>query len=50
MRYIAIVEDEPDILKLVSVSLEKFGFTVKGFLNSDSFLKSAAVSKPDLIN
>ena len=49
MGYIAIVEDEPDILKLVSVSLEKFGFAVKGFLNSDSFFKSAAVSKPDLI-
>ncbi len=49
MGYIAIVEDEPDILKLVSVSLEKFGFEVKGFLNSSSFLKSAAVSKPDLI-
>lgn len=49
MGYIAIVEDEPDILKLVSVSLEKFGFEVKGFLNSSSFLKSAAASKPDLI-
>ncbi len=49
MPLIAVVEDEPDILKLVSVSLEKFGFTVKGFLNSSTFFKSAALNKPDLI-
>jgi DNA-binding response OmpR family regulator len=48
-RWIAVVEDEPDILELVIVSLKKFGFEAKGFSDSESFMTDIAQSKPYLI-
>lgn len=46
---IAIIDDEPDILELVSIHLKKSGFKVKEFLDADSFLKSLSNQTPDLI-
>ena len=46
---IAVVDDEPDIIHLVSIHLKKAGFSVEGFLNGTSLLKSLSVSIPDLI-
>jgi two-component system phosphate regulon response regulator PhoB/two-component system alkaline phosphatase synthesis response regulator PhoP len=48
-RFIAIVDDEPDIIELVSFHLRKAGFSVKGFPDGDSFLKSMPVAVPELI-
>jgi two-component system phosphate regulon response regulator PhoB/two-component system alkaline phosphatase synthesis response regulator PhoP len=49
MKLIAIVDDEPDIVELVSLHLEKAGFIAKGFLNAEKFLKFLDKTKPDLI-
>lgn len=47
--FIAVVDDEPDIIELVSIHLGKAGFSVKGFPDGDSFLKSLPAGAPDLI-
>jgi DNA-binding response OmpR family regulator len=49
MKLIAIVDDEPDIVELVSLHLEKAGFKAKGFLEAERFLKFLDKTKPDLI-
>ena len=46
---IAIVDDEPDILELVSLHLKKAGFNVKGFPDAESFTSFLATNTPDLI-
>ncbi|HEY9161140.1 MAG TPA: response regulator transcription factor [Desulfomonilia bacterium] len=47
---IAAVDDEPDILHLVSLHLKKAGFEVAGFHDAFSFRKFiAGIRKPDLI-
>jgi len=46
---IAVIDDEPDILELVSLHLIKSGFKVKGFLNAESFFKFLSSKMPDLI-
>lgn len=46
---IAIVDDEPDIVELVSLHLKRAGFIVKGFLNGETFLRSIGEHIPDLI-
>jgi two-component system phosphate regulon response regulator PhoB/two-component system alkaline phosphatase synthesis response regulator PhoP len=47
---IAVVDDEPDILHLVSIHLKKAGFEVAEFINGFSFRKFlSAARKPDLI-
>jgi len=46
---IAVIDDEPDILELVSLHLARSGFKVKKFLNADSFYKSLSTNIPDLI-
>ncbi len=48
-KLIAIVEDEPDIIELVTIHLSKSGFTVKGFLNGKSFYKFLEKKMPDLV-
>jgi two-component system phosphate regulon response regulator PhoB/two-component system alkaline phosphatase synthesis response regulator PhoP len=48
-KYIAVVEDEQDILELVSVHLRKERFSVRGFLNGSSFLKSLESELPTLV-
>ena len=46
---IAVVDDEVDILELVSIHLEKAGFTVKEFQNGGSLLTFLDKYIPDLI-
>jgi len=48
-RLIAVVDDEPDILDLVSLHLSKAGFTVRTFPDAGRFQKSLASSLPDLV-
>ena len=48
-KVIAIVDDEPDILELVSLHLRKAGFTTKGFLDAESFTSFLKTNTPDLI-
>ncbi len=48
-RLIAVVDDEPDILELVSLHLSKAGFSVRAFPDAGSFQKSLASSLPDLV-
>jgi DNA-binding response OmpR family regulator len=47
--HIAVVEDEPDILDLVSLHLKKERLTVRGFLNGSSFLQSLDADPPALV-
>jgi len=46
---IAIIDDEPDILELVSLHLTKAGFLVKEFGDADSFNAFIETNTPDLI-
>jgi DNA-binding response OmpR family regulator len=46
---IAVIDDEPDILELVSLHLKKSGFRVKEFSDADSFFRSLRTELPDLI-
>ena len=46
---IAIVDDEPDILELVSLHLKKTGFTTKEFLDAENFTAFLEDHTPDLI-
>jgi two-component system phosphate regulon response regulator PhoB/two-component system alkaline phosphatase synthesis response regulator PhoP len=48
-KLIAIVDDEPDILELVSIHLEKNGYQSEKFLNGEAFLEFLQKSHPDLI-
>ena len=48
-KLVALVDDEPDIVELVSLHLQKAGFKVKGFSNAESFLTFLNSQKPDLI-
>ena len=47
--HIHIIDDEPDILELVTIHLEQNGFIAKGFLNSRDFYKAVEKNKPDLL-
>jgi two-component system phosphate regulon response regulator PhoB/two-component system alkaline phosphatase synthesis response regulator PhoP len=46
---IAIIDDEPDILELVSLHLTRAGFSVKAFADADSFNSFMETGTPDLI-
>ncbi len=46
---IAIVDDEPDIVELIALQLEKAGFRTAGFFDAQSFLNSLKRSIPDLV-
>ena len=48
-KLIAVVDDEEDILELVSVNLKKSGFQVKAFADSKGFFRFLKNKKPDLI-
>jgi len=48
-KVVAIVDDEPDILELVSLHLKKAGFTTKGFPDAESFTSFLKTNTPDLI-
>ena len=46
---IAIIDDEPDIVELIALHLNKAGFRVSGFADGQSFLDSLERSVPDLV-
>src|SRR5512139_3528761 len=46
---IAILDDEQDILELVSLHLRKNHFKVRGFSDGSSFIKYLDSEKPDLV-
>ncbi len=48
-QLIAIVDDEPDILELVSITLKKAGHTTKTFESAIPFLKFCERSRPALV-
>jgi DNA-binding response OmpR family regulator len=48
-KLIAIVDDEPDILELVSIHLEKNGYQSVTFHDGESFMDFLRNSRPDLI-
>lgn len=48
-KLITVVDDEADIVELVSVNLEKAGFKVKGFYNAADLLNFVKKKTPDLI-
>jgi len=48
-RLVAVVDDEPDILELVSLHLSKAGFAVRTFKDAGGFQRSLASSVPDLV-
>jgi two-component system phosphate regulon response regulator PhoB/two-component system alkaline phosphatase synthesis response regulator PhoP len=48
-KTIAIIDDEPDIVELVSLHLQRAGFDTKGFFNTEDFLDFVGNNIPDLI-
>ncbi len=46
---VAVVEDDPDILRLVSETLDKGGLEVLGFLRGEEFLRLARRRPPDAV-
>ena len=48
-KLIAIIDDEPDIVELVSINLKKAGFDTRGFSNMESFLSFLNKQVPDLV-
>lgn len=48
-KLVAILDDEPDIIELVSVHLKKAGFRTRGFLDARSFLQSLNTETPELV-
>ena len=48
-KLIAVVDDEADIVELVSVNLKKAGFRVEGFYNATDLLSFIKKKNPDLI-
>jgi len=46
---IAVVDDEPDIIHLVSIHLKKAGFSVDSFFNGSSLLNFLSANIPDLV-
>jgi two-component system phosphate regulon response regulator PhoB/two-component system alkaline phosphatase synthesis response regulator PhoP len=48
-KMIAVVDDEPDILELVSIHLKKANFTVETFQDAESFLRFLNKTRPDLL-
>ena len=48
-RLIAVIDDEPDILELVSIHLKKAHFDVREFVDAEKFLKFLHSQIPDLV-
>jgi DNA-binding response OmpR family regulator len=48
-KTVVIVDDEPDIVELVSVHLKSAGFHVKGFLDAESLYDFIETDRPDLV-
>jgi len=48
-KLIAIIDDEPDIVELVSIHLKKAGFKAVGFFEAEKFYRFLDERTPDLI-
>lgn len=48
-KIIAVVEDEPDIMELIRINLERANFHVKEFYDGESFIKYLKHEKPDMV-
>ncbi|MDQ1265306.1 MAG: two-component system, OmpR family, alkaline phosphatase synthesis response regulator PhoP [Bacteroidota bacterium] len=48
-KVIAVVDDEPDIVELITINLSRAGFKVKGFFDAGSFFKYLKFDTPDLV-
>lgn len=48
-KTIALIEDEPDIMELISIHVAKAGYVVKGFTNGSDFLRYLDKNRPDLV-
>lgn len=48
-KTVAVVDDEPDILELLSLHLKKNNFNVKTFSNGSKFLMYVNTNQPDLV-
>jgi two-component system phosphate regulon response regulator PhoB/two-component system alkaline phosphatase synthesis response regulator PhoP len=48
-RTVAIVDDEPDLVELVTVHLKRAGFETRAFLDGQSFMKYLSRQQPDLV-
>jgi two-component system phosphate regulon response regulator PhoB/two-component system alkaline phosphatase synthesis response regulator PhoP len=48
-KNIALIEDEPDIAELISLHLEKAGYTATVFANGAGFLQFMEANTPDLV-
>jgi DNA-binding response OmpR family regulator len=46
---VAVVDDEPDIVELVSINLEKAGYEVVKFGDAEGFFKSLGKRLPDIV-
>jgi len=46
---IAIIDDEPDIVELLSLSIRKYGFRTEGYYKAEDFISSLRLNTPDLI-
>ncbi|OPL18025.1 MAG: hypothetical protein AVO35_07650 [Candidatus Aegiribacteria sp. MLS_C] len=48
-KLVAVVDDEPDILELVTINLTRAGFDVRGYSASGPFMESLKGGVPDLV-
>ncbi len=48
-KLIAVIDDEPDILELVSVNLKKASYRVREFSDAETFFRFLQFETPDLI-
>jgi len=48
-RFIAVVDDEPDILELVALHLDRAGYAVRTYPDAGGFTRSLADRVPDLV-
>ncbi len=48
-KHIAVVDDETDILELVSIHLKKSGFDVSSYESATSFMEKLKVNPPSLV-
>ncbi|MCD6363988.1 MAG: response regulator transcription factor [Synergistetes bacterium] len=48
-KTIAVVDDEEDIVELISYNLKREGFDVRGFYDGESFISSLKSFYPDLV-
>lgn len=48
-QLVVLVEDEPDIVELIAIHLERAGYSVKSFLRGSAFLEFYRKKTPDMV-